>query len=88
LRLWSRDAHDDDDDEGASIKVVVEVAAGRAEIEKAKTPARLVLVLLDADDRKKEDIMVDRYYLARTRVVRLPWTCSRLEAEIFGGSDE
>jgi hypothetical protein len=35
--------------------VVDDAAAGRAEMEKANTPARLVLVLLDAVDRKKED---------------------------------
>jgi hypothetical protein len=29
--------------------------AGRADIENTKTPARLVPVLLDTDDRKKEE---------------------------------
>ena len=38
--------------------IVVDDAAGRAEMEKAKKPARLVLVLVDAEDRKKDESIV------------------------------
>jgi hypothetical protein len=39
--------------------MVEDAAAGRADMENARAPARLVLVLLEAVDRKNDDNMVD-----------------------------